>query len=118
MSAIALFVSRIAVTPGAGRETPRAGFGLAALDGRYAAPEFVQHRLVPAETPLLDRREPVAAQCHLRQPSQFLRQLLRGSKRLPGCNDAIGETDAFGFLTGDAAAGQDQVHGAAMADQP
>src|SRR3954452_4377145 len=91
----ALFVGRRAVTADAGSEAARAGFGLAARHGCDAETKLVQHRRVPAEPPLLDRRQPVGAQGCLRQPRQLMRQLCRGGERLAWRDDAINETDTL-----------------------
>src|SRR6266704_3314521 len=87
-----------AVAALAGREAASAGFGFAAVDGRDAEAKFIHDRVLPTQPPLLDRREPVAAQCRLRQARQLMRQLPGGGERLPGFDDSIGETDALGFL--------------------
>src|SRR5713101_4113830 len=100
------------------REAASASLCFAAVDGGDAQPEFIQDRVLPTQSPLLDRREPVAAQCRLWQPCQFMGQLPGDRERLSGFDDAIGETDALGFLAGNTAPRQDQVHRPAVADQP
>src|SRR5437764_12935966 len=87
-----------AVATTARGEATRTSFGFTAIDGRDAEPEFIQDRILPTQSPLLDRREPIAAQCRLWQACQLVRQLLGSGERLTGFDDPISETDPLGLL--------------------
>ncbi len=105
------------MTSGAGSETPRTVLRLAGCDGGDAEPELIQRRLLPAEVPLFDRRDPVAAQRRLGKPRQGVGKLARGRKRGTGLAHPIGQPDPLRLLAGNATPRQDQVHRPAVANQ-
>ncbi|MEY9511933.1 hypothetical protein ABIF16_002664 [Bradyrhizobium elkanii] len=100
------------------REAACAGLGLAARNRRKPEAKLVQRSLLPAEPPLLDRGEPIAAQRRLRQAAQIVGEAARFGERRAGCDDAVGEPDPSGLFAGDAASGENHVHRAAVPDQP
>ncbi len=95
----------IAVPAPAAGEATGAGLGLAARDRRKPEAEFVQRGLVPAELPVLDGGEAVAAHRRLRQAAQIMGEAARFGERRAGRDHAVGEPDAAGLLAGDTASG-------------
>ena len=60
----------------------------------------------------------VTAHTGLREVRYRRRELARRGERLPRGHHAVGEADGQRFLRIDRAAGEDEVHRAALADQP
>src|SRR4051794_30676422 len=104
------------MAPGAGGEARRAG---AALRGDHADRilVFELERLALALAFLQIYRAAVGAQTNLRQPRELLRQILGDAARVPLRREPLAQSDAIALVRRHLAAGQDDVAGAAFADE-
>jgi hypothetical protein len=101
---------------GAGGKARRAG---ASLGGDHAGTVliFEPQRVAFALAFLQLNRAAVGAQADLRQARELLREVLRHKARLPVGRQPLAQSDAVALVRGDLAAGQNDVAGAALADE-
>lgn len=92
--------------------------GLPGLDDLEPAPQLVAQRILVRERPLFVGRKSVGPEAPLREASQVMRQADRGGEGLAARHQAVGQTHPQSLLPLYPSAGQDQVHGVAVPDDP